>query len=369
LLLFWTSQSLRAADKRKAASGFQRLLFVDRMMGGVKMIASVNQLPTTVPAGDRKPATSAAQGKSGPARPAPKRKVKTGKWLLLAVIVAGSIAGYFVWKSMQPPKLPDGFASSNGRIEATEIDVATKLGERIKDELVDEGDFVTTGQELAHMNIQVLEAELSEANAKLGVAASAVDTAKSTLVQRESEKAAAEAAVTQREADLERATEDFQRAKQLVVKRAMSEEDYDARKAAFFGAKGGLASANANVAAADAAISTAKALIIASKANVESTQATIERIEADIKDSTLRAPRDCRVQYRVAQPGEVLSAGVGVADEILDVGQVGVGTIAAEVGPQRRIKIFGVLGHHRLQGGQSGDRSERKLRAPAEEAK
>jgi HlyD family secretion protein len=221
----------------------------------------------------------------------------------------GSIGGYFVWKSMQPAKLPDGFASSNGRIEATEIDVATKLGERIKDELVDEGDYVTTGQELAHMNIQVLDAELSEANAKLGVAASAVDTAKSTLVQRKSEKAAAEAAVTQREADLQRATEDFRRAQQLVVKRAMSEEDYDARKAAFFGAKGGLESAKANVAAADAAISTAKALIIASKANVESTQATIERIEADIKDSTLRAPRDCRVQYRVAQPGEVLGAG------------------------------------------------------------
>ena len=37
--------------------------------------------------------------------------------------------------------------------------------------------------------------------------------------------------------------------------------------------------------------------------------ATIARIEADIKDSQLKAPRDGRVQYRVAQPGEVLGAG------------------------------------------------------------
>ncbi|MFZ2207993.1 MAG: HlyD family efflux transporter periplasmic adaptor subunit, partial [Porticoccaceae bacterium] len=35
----------------------------------------------------------------------------------------------------------------------------------------------------------------------------------------------------------------------------------------------------------------------------------IERIQADLADSVLKAPRDARVQYRVAQPGEVLSAG------------------------------------------------------------
>ena len=239
----------------------------------------------------------------------PQKGSKLKIWLCAAAIAVGCIAAYFIWNSLQPPNLPNGFACSNGRIEATEIDVATKFGERIKDELVDEGDYVTAGQELAHMNTQVLEAELSEARAKLGVANSAVDTAKSTLAQRESEKSAAEATVAQREADLNRAIQDYRRAQKLVGTRAMSEEDYDARKATYFGAKGGLEIAKANVAGADAAISTAQALIIASKANVESTQATIERIAADIKDSTLRSPRDCRVQYRVAQPGEVLSGG------------------------------------------------------------
>ncbi|MEA7538866.1 hypothetical protein ONQ62_28055, partial [Salmonella enterica subsp. enterica serovar Virginia] len=38
-------------------------------------------------------------------------------------------------------------------------------------------------------------------------------------------------------------------------------------------------------------------------------QATERRIVADIDDSELKAPRDGRVQYRVAEPGEVLSAG------------------------------------------------------------
>ena len=38
-------------------------------------------------------------------------------------------------------------------------------------------------------------------------------------------------------------------------------------------------------------------------------RAAIESITADIDDSVLKSPRDGRVQYRVAQPGEVLAAG------------------------------------------------------------
>jgi HlyD family secretion protein len=42
-----------------------------------------------------------------------------------------------------------GLVSGNGRIEATEIDVATKLPGRVTAMLVDEGDFVKAGQPLA----------------------------------------------------------------------------------------------------------------------------------------------------------------------------------------------------------------------------
>lgn len=35
----------------------------------------------------------------------------------------------------------------------------------------------------------------------------------------------------------------------------------------------------------------------------------IERIDADLHDATLTAPRDGRVQFRIAQEGEVLGAG------------------------------------------------------------
>jgi len=54
---------------------------------------------------------------------------------------------------------------------------------------------------------------------------------------------------------------------------------------------------------------------------VEASTATIARIEADITDSQLTAPRDGRVQYRVAQAGEVLGAG-GKVLNLVDLSDV-----------------------------------------------
>jgi HlyD family secretion protein len=250
-----------------------------------------------------------------------RRNLHARKWLLLIALLVICGLAYLAWQYFQPPKLPEGFASSNGRIEATEVDVATKLAGRILDELVDEGDFVTAGQVVAHMDIESLQAQRREAVAKLGMAKSAVDTARSTLAQRESEKAAAEATVAQRDAEVDRTRRDFDRAQQLMGTASVSREEYDARRSAFYSATAAISSAKANVAAANAAIATAKALIIAAEANVAAAQATIERIQADINDSTLKAPRAGRVQYRVSQPSEVMSAG-GKVLNMVDLGDV-----------------------------------------------
>ena len=129
------------------------------------------------------------------------------RWLGHDCVDCVAALAYVVWRIASPEQLPDGFASSNGRIEATEIDVATKLAGRILDELVDEGDFVTAGQVVAHMDIESLQAQRREAvRPNFGMAKSAVETARSTLAQRESEKAAAQSVVAQREAELDLAT-------------------------------------------------------------------------------------------------------------------------------------------------------------------
>jgi len=181
--------------------------------------------------------------------------------LLVAVIlVAAGFGGYVLWKSLQPAKLPEGFAGSNGRIEATEVDIATKMAGRLKDVLVNEGDFVTAGQVLAQMDTDVLTAQLREAEADLRRAFKAVETAQSGVDQRESEKEAAEAVVLQRDAELDRAKKRLARTEQARRTSAVSEDDVDNDRAAFHAAQAAVKSSKASVASSAAAISTAKAL-------------------------------------------------------------------------------------------------------------
>ncbi|AFJ47848.1 HlyD family secretion protein [Shimwellia blattae] len=234
-----------------------------------------------------------------------KRKARA-VWLILglvAVIAAGA------WWIMRPAGLPEGFASSNGRIEATEVDIATKIAGRIADITVKEGQFVRKGDILAHMDTRVLNEQRLEAAAQIKEAQSAVAAAHALLAQRQSEMLANEATVRQRQAELNASAKRHTRSTALINRGAVSAQQLDDDRAGAESARASLESARADVSAARAAIEAARTSIIQAETRVEAAQATERRIIADIDDSALKAPRDGRIQYRIAEPGEVLSAG------------------------------------------------------------
>lgn len=223
-------------------------------------------------------------------------------------LIAIAAAGIFWWVS-QTPALPEGFAQSNGRIEATEIDISTKSPGRIDSILVQEGDFVKAGEILANMDIRTLKEQLHEVQAQLNQAKSSVVTAESALSQRQSEQLAAQAVVRQRIAELDAAQKRLNRSRALVKTNAISIQQLDDDIARTEGARAAVEAAKAQVTAAIAAIDSAKAGIIQAKTKVDAATASERRILAELDDSVLKAPRNGRVQYRVAEPGEVLGAG------------------------------------------------------------
>lgn len=237
---------------------------------------------------------------------------------MLAVLV---VAGLLLWRGSGGDGLPAGIASGNGRVEAVEIDVAAKSGGRLEDILVSEGEFVRAGQTLAQMETLQLLARKREAQAQLRRAEIGIDTAKSLVTQREAERAAAEAVVEQREAELQSAEQRVSRSEQLVRRNAVSQQVADDDLTAERSARAALAASRAALAAGDAAIGAARAQIVDAEAAVEAAKASIESLDADIADATLTAPRDGRVQYRIAQPGEVLASGGRVVN-MVDVSDV-----------------------------------------------
>jgi HlyD family secretion protein len=227
----------------------------------------------------------------------------------VVVVVIAAVAAFYGWRLLRPQGLPEGFASSNGRIEATEIDVAAKIAGRIREIAVKEGDLVTAGQVVARMDTDVLQAQRREAEAQLKEALVAVDTAKLVVTQREAEKVAAQSVVEQRAAELEAAQKRFVRTEPLAKEEAVTPQQVDDDRARVQAGKAAVSAAKAQVAASAANIGTARSQVVRAMANVEGARANIQRIQADIDDSELKSPRAGRVQYRVAEPGEVVAAG------------------------------------------------------------
>ena len=201
--------------------------------------------------------------------------------VLFIMIAAGGWLAYERWIKKEP--FPDGIASGNGRIEATEIDIATKFPGRISEVLFREGDFLEAGQVVARMDAKSLEAQLRQG--------------KASVEQARHAKSYAFALVRQRKSELGVAQKDYQRLQAAYEsnKRAIAIKQLDHDQAAMEAALALLAEAEAKVLEADAAINVSIA--------------KTEEIEANINDSILKTPIRGRILYRLAEPGEVLAAG------------------------------------------------------------
>ncbi|HEY0663567.1 MAG TPA: HlyD family efflux transporter periplasmic adaptor subunit [Thiobacillaceae bacterium] len=232
------------------------------------------------------------------------------KWSIrVAAVLAIGMVALLGWQRFGPQDEEGGIVSGNGRIEAVEIDIAAHAAGRVKEIRVREGDFVTSGQVVALMDTDVLEAQRRQAEAQLQQAISAVAMANSQIAQRQSDRAAAVAVVAQREAELRAAQSHLSRATALADQGFLSPQVVDDEGARVASAQAAVAAARAQVAAMDSAIASAHSQLAGAQSSAAAAQANMERVQADIDDTVLTSPRDGRVQYIVARPGEVVAAG------------------------------------------------------------
>lgn len=239
-------------------------------------------------------------------------------WIVLAAVVA-AIA--FLALRARGSGDDAGLVSGNGRLEATEIDVAAKMAGRVERISVAEGDFVQAGQPLATMQTSSLQAQHDEAQARLAQAESTVASARAQVAVREADRRAAEAQVAQRESELDAATRRRERSASLQAEGASSAQEVDDDNARVRGVQAALVAARAQVAAAEAAASAARTQVDGALATVEAARATVARIRSELDDTVLVAPRAGRVQFLVAQPGEVVGAG-GKVLNLVDLADV-----------------------------------------------
>jgi HlyD family secretion protein len=222
---------------------------------------------------------------SPPTRLTVSKKLPKKRWwlriaVLLAILSSAAGGGYYWWQHLRSQMLP-GIASGNGRLEADLINIDTKYPGRIAEILADEGDIVKAGQVVARMDTRDIEASLKKAQSQVRQATRAIDEARAN--------------VTQQQTQVVLAQQEYDRAVYLVQKGFQTKEVMDQRQQQLDGARAALNANNVRVVELQHALDAATH--------------DAEYYSVEINDNTLVAPVAGRLQYRVANVGEVLPAG------------------------------------------------------------
>ena len=306
--------------------------------------------------------------------------------ILVALVVITLVAG-IGWRLVAAnASTSDGTIGVSGRIEGDESALAPKVGGRILEVRVREGDSVRAGDILARLDDAQIRARTEQARLAVTGAEARDEAARRQIavldqqlqesaLQTDQAKTDASGRVQQAEADLAAAEADLARQQaaneialfdrdaytrlaesgavsERQVKQAIAAAEQEASAVAAAkrrvdAARGAVTTANANV--ANVAIRTARtaavrqqiaqqqAEIAGAAANAEHARAQLRESQADLADLTIAAPFAGTVITRTAEPGEVVQPGTAIVT-IVDLARVYLRAFVPE-GESGRVRV------------------------------
>jgi HlyD family secretion protein len=204
----------------------------------------------------------------------------SGLLVIPLVLALLAVAAFGYWQSHKS-RLPEGLSMANGRLESTEVQIASKTPGRLAQVRVNEGDRVRKGQLLARLDTRTLEAQRGQAQAE--------------VLRAQLNLTAAEANVQLRISEHRLAAQELKRTTELFQRHYASRQLLDQQQS--------------RLETSDAAVNAAQAQVGALHAAIGAAQAQVAQLASEIDDCSLLAPIDGIIQLRLAEPGEVLGAG------------------------------------------------------------
>lgn len=194
--------------------------------------------------------------------------------IVLAILV--SVVGY-----LMPRKLPKGIIQTTGIIEGTELNIAPKITERIKEIKFEEGDYVKEGEIAVVLYDEKERAEFNQAAANLEVAKASLLTAAADI-----EKA---------KIKLEDTKRDLGRYGKLLDKKLVPQNDKDKAQTAYDTAVADLNGAEARKSYAEA--------------NVRQSEAAVQVAKVTLDDTLISSALSGNITLKAYEPGEYVPAG------------------------------------------------------------
>jgi len=245
------------------------------------------------------------------------------KQVVLISIVVLFLAAALAWRVRAENAYKHAPSGGSAVVEGVQTYVTVRTAGRITEVLVDEGDPVKEGQEVAVLDCVEQQSALSAALARVQAAEAGVDAARagkdgaaSSVGGAAAQVSAASAAERALAAQLELTEKNKQRAADLYDTGAIATASLDeaatrldAAKQQRLAAEAQVRTARAQTLAAQRGVQAASAQIQAAIAAQAAARADVERAELAVAECTLVAPRDAVVTARLLEPGAFVGPG------------------------------------------------------------
>jgi HlyD family secretion protein len=211
----------------------------------------------------------------------------------------------------------DEVSTYTGRIKALkEVKVVSKIPGRIAYINADVGDFVEKGTQLVTLETDELQAQMGQAQAAVAAARANLNANQGGALPQQLEQT--RAALRQAEANFQNAKADYERIKALYQEEAISKQSFDAMELKYSVAKTQYDTAKEQLKLTEQRI---PSNIEALKAQVGQAEAAVRLIQANLENSVITAPVSGIITSKMAEPGEMASAGYPLA-VVMNIDQV-----------------------------------------------
>jgi HlyD family secretion protein len=232
--------------------------------------------------------------------------------LILALVLAAGVGAWVVYRQFQMRRSKD--LQVYGNVDIRQVNLGFRVGGRVMEMRVDEGDTVKAGDVIARLDEGPYQDQVNIGRAQFAQA-QASDT-KMVAGFRKEEIDQARAQVEQMRANLTNADLNFRRQSALRQTHVIAQQEFDTATAQRDSYQAQLHSAEANLALELAG--NRKEDIDAARAQTDNAKAGLENAERNLSDCRLVAPSDGVVITRAVEPGTIVTTGSTVYSVALD---------------------------------------------------
>ncbi|MEJ2717765.1 MAG: efflux RND transporter periplasmic adaptor subunit [Deltaproteobacteria bacterium] len=234
--------------------------------------------------------------------------------LLLLILAAG---GAVWWFHFRPNDHSNSRIFISGNIEATEVDLAFRIGGQIKTFPAEEGDSVRAGQVIAELDTDTLLALKGAAEAEIQASQATLDELE--VGTRAEQIEMARAVVRSAASRLKNAKAEYERYVPLFKQGAVSASAFDAKETALKVATAEFNNASEHL--KELEVGPREEKIRAARARLERAKWELKKIELDLKHSEVTSPIQGRLLVKSNEAGEVVLPGATVAT-VAETGKV-----------------------------------------------